>query len=241
MAKQFNRALKKGYDVKTIGAVTVNVTEFDPSGFIKECFGTTVPTAASAGFAKGAIFTDTDVAGGTSGSYVNIGTTSSSNFSLIGAPAGTFTDLTATGNTTLGNAVSDTVVTNGVLYVRGSMSTVQSTPTAKTISSTLTVADLVPGIITINQGGGATSAQQLPNGTDLDTGFAGFAANDSYDFSIINISTVAAEDATISVNTGVTIVGNLNIPSNAAAGDVSFARFRLRKTGTATWVCYRIG
>ena len=60
MAKNFNRALKKGYDVKTIGSVTVNVTEFDPSGNIKEAFGTTVPTSGSAGFAKSALFTDTD-------------------------------------------------------------------------------------------------------------------------------------------------------------------------------------
>jgi len=241
MAKNFNRALKKGYDVKTIGSVTVAVTEFDPNGFIKEAFGITVPTAGSVGFCKGAIFTDTDVAGGTSGSYVNIGTTTSSNFNLIGAPAGTFTDLTATGNTTLGDAITDTVVTNAPLYIRASMATKQSTPTAKTVSATLTAAELAPGIVTVNQGAAGTSALQLPTGTALDTAFSGFAADDSFDFSIINISTVAAEDASITVNTGVTIVGNVNIASNAAATDLSFARFRLRKTGTATWVCYRIG
>lgn len=55
----------------------------DPAGNIINEVGTTVPTDATAGYAKGAFFIDSDVAGGTSGLYVNVGTTASCNFDLI--------------------------------------------------------------------------------------------------------------------------------------------------------------
>jgi hypothetical protein len=44
--------------------------------------GTTVPVDAGAGYAKGCLFIDTDVAAGTSGLYVNIGTSAACNFNL---------------------------------------------------------------------------------------------------------------------------------------------------------------
>lgn len=55
----------------------------DPAGNIAYETGTTVPTDAVAGYAKGAFFVDSDVAGGTSGLYVNVGTTASCNFDLV--------------------------------------------------------------------------------------------------------------------------------------------------------------
>ena len=54
----------------------------DGSGYIVMEQGTTVPSGV-AGYAKGAIFFDTDVAGGTGGTYFNKGTTSSCTFSLV--------------------------------------------------------------------------------------------------------------------------------------------------------------
>jgi len=117
----------------------------------------------------------------------------------------------------------------------------QPTPTAKTVSATLTAAELLTRIITVNQAAGAASALQLPTGSALDTALPEFVADDAFDFSIINTSTVDAEDASITVNTGVTIVGNADIPAYSAAGSLnSSGRFRLRKTGTATWVAYRL-
>jgi len=84
MAKRYNRAIDVGYDTKTIGAVTVKVKEFDSASMIVRCEGTTVPTADSAGFAKGCLFVDTDAADGVKGLYENIGTTSASDFNLVG-------------------------------------------------------------------------------------------------------------------------------------------------------------
>ncbi len=116
----------------------------------------------------------------------------------------------------------------------------QVAATAKTTSTTLTAAELLTGIITVNQGGGAVSTLTLPLATGMDTALAASAANDAFDFSLINISTVAAEDAVIATNTGWTIVGNLDVASNAAATDKSAGRFRARKTATGAWTLYRL-
>lgn len=117
----------------------------------------------------------------------------------------------------------------------------QGAPTAKTTSATLTTAEVKAGIITVNQGAGGASAQQLPLASAMDTGFPDVAAGYAFDFSVINISTVDAEDASVTTNTGWTLVGSMDIPAYSAAGSLnSSARFRARKTDTATWVLYRI-
>jgi len=119
--------------------------------------------------------------------------------------------------------------------------TQQGNPTAKTVSSTLTAAQILAGIITINQGAGAASAQQLPLASAMDTAFPTFAANDAFDFSVINTSVVDAEDASLTTNTGWTLVGSMDLQAhNALASGSSSGRFRARKTGTGAWTLYRL-
>lgn len=55
----------------------------DGLGKIVLAQGTTVPTNATAGYAKGALFFDTDVATGTGGVYANKGTSASCVFTLV--------------------------------------------------------------------------------------------------------------------------------------------------------------
>lgn len=132
---------------------------------------------------------------------------------------------------------------NGAVRVGSASETVffnQGAPAAKTVSATLTAAELLSKIITVNQGAAGASALQLPLATDLDTALPTSVAGDAFDFSVINISTVAAEDATITTNTGWTLVGNIDIASNAAATDKSAGRFRARKTGAGAWTLYRL-
>lgn len=117
---------------------------------------------------------------------------------------------------------------------------VQVTPTAKTVSATLTALEIWQGLITVNQGAGAASALQLPTAADLDLLLTDWVANDSFDFSLINISTTAADDASITTNTGWTLVGNMDVASNAAATDKSVGAFRARKTAAGAWTIYRI-
>lgn len=129
----------------------------------------------------------------------------------------------------------------GVVVSRGLVVVPQGAPAAKTTSATLTAAELKTGIITVNQGAGATSDQQLPTAADLDTALPSLAAGDAFDFSVINTSTVDAEDASVTTNTGWTLVGSMDIHAYSAAGSLnSSARFRARKTGSAAWTLYRI-
>lgn len=117
----------------------------------------------------------------------------------------------------------------------------QGAPTAKTVSATLTAAEILAGIITVAQGAAGASAQQLPLASAMDTALPNAAAGDAIDFSVINISTVDAEDASLTTNTGWTLVGSMDVPAYSAAGSLnSSGRFRARKTGTATWTLYRI-
>lgn len=65
---------------EVIGAESVTVIHRDANGNVLLATGATVPTAATAGYAKGAKFIDTDVATGYNGSYINVGTSSSCTF-----------------------------------------------------------------------------------------------------------------------------------------------------------------
>jgi hypothetical protein len=105
----------------------------------------------------------------------------------------------------------------------------QSTPTAKTAAATLTAAELATGIITYT---GAAVALTMPLGTDLDAAFGSMKVNSSFDFFIIN--TGATNAATVTANTGVTLVGT------AAVSAATSCNWRVRKTADATYVAYRV-
>lgn len=122
----------------------------------------------------------------------------------------------------------------------------QGAPAAKTVSATLTAANLLAGIITVAQGAGAASAQQLPLADDLQAAMLtaldvdALEAGDSFDFSVINTSTVSAEAASITTNTGWTLVGNMDVLANSAATTKSAGRFRARYTASGAFTLYRL-
>ena len=105
----------------------------------------------------------------------------------------------------------------------------QVTPTAKVAAATLTAAELATGIITYT---GAAVALTVPLGADLDVAFPSMKVNSSFDFFIIN--TGATNAATVTANTGWTLVGV------AAVAAVTAANWRVRKTADATYVFYRV-
>ena len=106
---------------------------------------------------------------------------------------------------------------------------VQSAPIAKAAAATLTPAELANGIINYN---GTASNLTLPLGADLDTAFPSMKVNSSFDFFIIN--TGGTNAATVTANTGVTLVGVAAVSANTACN------WRVRKTADATYVAYRI-
>lgn len=65
------------------GAETINVLQRDSNGDILWSTGLTVPTDATTGYAKGALFIDTDVATGTTGLNCNKGTNTSCQFTAV--------------------------------------------------------------------------------------------------------------------------------------------------------------
>lgn len=105
----------------------------------------------------------------------------------------------------------------------------QTAPIAKTAAATLTPAELANGIITYT---GAAVALTVPLGTSLDSEFGSMKINSSFDFNIINIGGTNA--ATVTANTGCTLVGVAAVAANSAC------TFRVRKTGEATYVFLRI-
>ena len=149
--------------------------------------------------------------------------------------------VTFAGSVTLGDASTDILTVPSTTIFRATVGVNQGAPTAKTVSATLTAANLLTSIITVNQGAGATSAQQLPLATAMDTALASFVAGDAFNFSVINISTVDAEDASITINTGWTLVGKMDVlANNAAATGNTSGLFRARKTAAGAWTLYRL-
>lgn len=173
--------------------------------------------------------------GGTLG--VTGATTLSSSLAVTGTSAHTGAATFAGGiNCDGGQVIIDDVTGNS--RFRGYLAK-KITVAAKTTTTTLTAAEIVGGLITANQGAGAGASYTLPSGTDMDTALPNFAANDSVDFTITNISTVAAEDVTILGGSGTTLLGSGVVASNASAMDKSSGTFRFVKTGVATYNVYR--
>ena len=105
----------------------------------------------------------------------------------------------------------------------------QSAPIAKTAAATLTAAELATGIITYT---GAAVALTMPLGTELDTAFPSMKVNSSFDFYVINLGGTNA--ATVTANTGVTLVGAAAVAANVSSN------WRVRKTADNTYVAYRV-
>lgn len=172
---------------------------------------------------------------------------------LMGAPGITAntagTSVTVQGGTSTGTGagasvflIPGTVGTGaaGGVFLRGARYFLQAAPTTKTTSTTLTAAELLTGTIQGNQGAGAAASYQLPLASDLQTACSANATtNDTIEFGVMNLSTVAAEDITITTNTGWTLQGNMVIESNDSDRARSSAVFWARRTGTNTFTLMR--
>lgn len=73
----------RGRSYKPGATTTVTVMLKDPGGHVLWARGTTVPTDGEAGYAKGCLFIDTDVGAGTTGLYVNVGSTTACDFDAV--------------------------------------------------------------------------------------------------------------------------------------------------------------
>jgi len=108
--------------------------------------------------------------------------------------------------------------------------TVQPTPIAVNTTATLTIAQLLNGIITSTTAAAVTGT--LPTGTLTDAG-SDFLVDEAFDWTVIN--TGATNAFTVAAGTGHTVIGNMVVALSASG------MFRTRKTAANTFVTYRIG
>lgn len=109
----------------------------------------------------------------------------------------------------------------------------QATPIAKTVTGTLTIAELLTALITCTS---ATAVSlTLPTGTLTDAGILSGAlpVNGYFDWGLINLGSSTGA-VTMVASTGHTIVGSAALPISTSA------TFRTRKIATNTFVTYRL-
>lgn len=129
---------------------------------------------------------------------------------------------------------------NGIVRTGGPLSR-NSVVTAMTTSATVTVAALLGGIITANQGAAGAATYTLPTGTVFDAALPTTAiAGDSFDFAIVNISTNSAEIITVAGASGMVAKGNLTIAANNATTNKASGLFRIVKESASTFSFYRL-
>lgn len=130
------------------------------------------------------------------------------------------------------------------IALRGVIALSQGAPATATTAATLTIAQLLTGIINATPTAtGATVAYTLPTGTLVDAAMT-LAIGDAFDWVLINNALAAADTITVTAGTDHTIVGGPIVQSlHASTGGITgySAQFRTRKTAANTMVTYRIG
>lgn len=155
---------------KKVGTPTsVTVLSVDSSGNVTSAKGTTVPTNADAGFAKGCLFTKTDQVDGTHPIYENTGSATACTFDLLGDVSSA--DISAA--TVTGKALTGFVAGAGAITAADSILTAFNKSAARIIAlEALGVGGaLADGNIIVGNGAGV-AASVNPSG-DVDVSNAG--------------------------------------------------------------------
>jgi hypothetical protein len=100
-------------------------------------------------------------------------------------------------------------------------------------TGTIAVADLVNGVFSVDSGSTSAGTYSFAAASLVDAAVASARVGSTFDFFCVNLGDDAGNDVTFS-GTGWTLVGS------AVVADGTSAHFRARKTGDATWTCYRI-
>jgi hypothetical protein len=112
---------------------------------------------------------------------------------------------------------------------------VQSAPATATSTATLTIAQLVTGIV-LGSPGGSAATYTLPTVALTEALLVNAKVDSSFDFSVTNIDGSGSGVITVEAGTGWTKVGLMTVAATAG----TTGRFRGRKTGTGTWTVYRL-
>ena len=116
---------------------------------------------------------------------------------------------------------------------------VQPAPQTATSTATLTVTQLLGGLLVVDPTTTASSLT-MPTATAIDAVMTNLKTNSTFRLVVINLGT-STGIVTMVVGTGITAVGNLLVGINGvAAGTTDSAEFLFRKTGTAAYSVYRV-
>jgi hypothetical protein len=171
---------------------------------------------------SGANITVTNADGAITIAVSGLGSMAFQNSNSVSITGGTINGTTI-GGTTAAAITGTTITATGVTYKN------QPAQTSKAAAATLTIAEILTGII---QYTGALATLTLPTGTNIEGGVpAAFPTNMSFDFSVINTGSGVV---TLGTAAGLTLTGSMAV----AAG--SSGMFRVRKTATNTFTVYRI-
>ncbi len=111
----------------------------------------------------------------------------------------------------------------------------QAAPASLTSTATLTIAQLVTGIVLGNPGSSAAT-YTLPTVALTEALLVNAKVDSSFDFSVINVDGSGSGVITLAVGTGWTIVG---LATTAATAGTT-QRYRARKTGVGAWTLYTL-
>jgi hypothetical protein len=179
-----------------------------------------------------------DAASGTPGS-INLVT-----YNASGATKTAFT-IDSSQDVTIGSG--NLIVDTKTIYARSSSTapfvTYQGAPATTDDGTTaISAANILTGIVQCTPTSGRSKATDTAS--NLVSGLSLTADGDSFDFSIINLTSSAGVDITITGGTGVTLVGMMKVFAQddvADAVSVGVGRFRIRRTGATAVTMYRIG
>lgn len=111
----------------------------------------------------------------------------------------------------------------------------QGAPATATSSATLTVAQLLTGIV-LGSPGSSAAAYTLPTGTLMDATLTNAKVDSSFVFSVTNVDGSGSGVITMTAGTGWTLVGLATVAATAG----TTGRFCARRTAAATWTLYRL-
>jgi hypothetical protein len=123
----------------------------------------------------------------------------------------------------------------------GLMKIYQGSVTADTTNDTLTVFEMLGGIVTMDSTGDVDLT--LPTGTAMDASYDGFNVGDAFDWYVINIGDTSDDVVDLTAATGHTIIGEttVNAPVSDSDGNGGpSAGWRTRKSAANTFETYRI-